>query len=100
MIDNKLLSPGQRRYVNMVTQFHPEIENTISFDQINKIHEEFLGLRPKYKIGYPNWLLVNNRLERGLYFFPKEDVDAKEESVNISDEEISYQSLLKQFSLK
>lgn len=101
MIHYNELTAGQLRYVNMVNLFHPEIEDTITFAQINKIHEEFLGLRPKYKIGFPLWIVSENRIGKGLYSFPKEGVDSQEKSgIIVSEHERLYLELLFKFNLK
>jgi hypothetical protein len=67
------LTPAQRKWVELVQIHFPEITSEITFTQINTIHEFFLGKRSEhknYKVGMPTWLITNNSLKRGVYFFP------------------------------
>ena len=94
------LTTSQKRYVSMVRIYKPELKNEITFAQLNELHNEFLKLRPKYKLGFPNWLLVENRIDRGLYFLPMESVDSRGNDCKIIDEnDQRYQSLLNKFNL-
>lgn len=67
------LSPARKRWVMLVEFAHPEVTDTITYQQIKDFHEEFLLLRdkdPRYKVGMPLWLIGQNAISRGVYFFP------------------------------
>ena len=69
------LSTAQKKWVYIVNHFHPEVTTEITFKQINEFHNEFMALRAenkKYKVGLPLWLIGNNTIRRGVYFFPSE----------------------------
>lgn len=70
------LSKAQQRWVTLVQMFHPEVRDTVTFQQIRDFHEEFKSKRAdgkQFKIGMPIWLITNNAVERGVYFFPSEE---------------------------
>lgn len=91
----------------MVEHFHPEIVDRITYKEVCDIHKEFLEKRKeneRWKIGYPNWLLQHNKIDRGLYLFPskfiEEVVDITERSVTIIEtHEKEYQQLKTKFKL-
>lgn len=67
------LSTAQKKWVYLVEHFHPEVKDEVSFKQINEFHAEFMLLREKNKknkVGLPLWLINNNAVRRGVYFFP------------------------------
>lgn len=69
------LSTAQKKWVYIVNHFHPEVTTEITFKQINDFHNEFVALRAenkKYKVGLPLWLIGENAIRRGVYFFPAE----------------------------
>jgi hypothetical protein len=69
------LSTAQKKWVYIVNHFHPEVTTEITFKQINDFHDEFMTLREgnkKYKVGLPLWLIGENAVRRGVYFFPSE----------------------------
>lgn len=106
MLTYEKLSPGQKKWVLMVNTFHPEIKESITFDQIHQFHAEFMLLREtniRYKVGLPNWLIRENRIDRGVYFFPAEGEVYKDTSDNteiISDLEARYQEYLVEYEMK
>jgi hypothetical protein len=107
MLTYEKLSPGQKKWVLMINTFHPEIEDSITFDQIHQFHSEFMLLREtnsRYKVGLPNWLIRDNRIDRGVYFFPAEGkvyVEAVDEDTEIiSDLEVQYQKYLTDYGVK
>lgn len=70
------LSKAQQRWVTLVQMFHPEVKDSVTFQQIRAFHDEFMSKRSEgkqYKIGFPIWLITNNAIERGAYFFPSEE---------------------------
>lgn len=104
MLTYDKLSPGQRRWVTMVQFFHPEIVDTISFEEVHTFHTEFMGMRntdPKFKVGLPNWLFKENRIGKGLYFFPAEgNIPPVEEEPEKTELGEKYDMYLYQFGLK
>lgn len=102
ILTHDMLSPAQKKWVFMVKLFHPEIKDRITFDQIHAFHLEFSLLRkkdPKYKIGLPNWLIQNNRIERGLYFFPAEGNTYQEETEAVDELDMKYRDYLSLYHL-
>jgi len=87
MLGYSELTPGQKRYVDIVSILFPDIKTEIRYSEVLEIRDYLQTLRkanPSYKIGFPNWLLVNNRVDKGVYFFPKKGVDKPSLSVNIT----------------
>jgi hypothetical protein len=75
MLHYEDLTISQKKWVLMVNTYHPEVKDTISFEQVHSFHNDFMKLRgvdSKYKIGLPNWLLRSNRINKATYFFPAE----------------------------
>jgi hypothetical protein len=105
MLGYEELEPGQRKYVDLVSLLYSDIGTEITYKKLNEIHADFLSIRernPAYKIGYPNWLLVHNRIGKGRYFLPKKGVDKPTSSVTIRHTEYDdmYFSLLSKFNLE
>ena len=90
----------------MVNTFHPEIVDSITFEQIHEFHSEFMILREtnnRYKVGLPNWLIRQNRIDRGLYFFPAPGSSYVDNSTTVeivSDLEVRYQEYLAEYGVK
>ena len=95
MLQYHHLSAAQRKWVDLV-QFHfPEITNEITFKQVTAIHNFFLEKRKenaKYKVGMPLWLISNNALKKGVYFFPVSMYNNTNES--LTNTEIQFRSEL------
>lgn len=73
MLQYHHLTPAQRKWVDLVQLYFPEIVNEITFKQVTAIHQFFLEKRnenKKYKVGMPLWLISNNAIRKGVYFFP------------------------------
>lgn len=94
------LSKGQKRYVDLVQQFFPNIVEDISFQQMKEVHKMLYDLRElgkEYRVGFPNWLIQHNRLGEGLYFFPANGVSLPKpvRTIEIDDHlEGQYETLL------
>lgn len=104
MLTYDQLTAGQRKWVIMVGVFHPEITESITFEQVHQFHSEFLLLRkqdPKYKIGLPLWLVKENRIGKGLYFFPKEGAVHEDTTSDetLTELETKYNAFLSQFGI-
>jgi len=100
------LSPSQKKWVTLVQMFHPEVKDSVTFQQIREFHEEFKEKRkdgPKFKTGMPMWLMTNNAVERGVYFFPSEEntLDMEEEELTPINEELEedYQDELRKYGI-
>jgi len=73
MLTYKDLTAGQRKWVNLVEHYHPEVKGEVTYKQILEFHEEFKLLRKQgshYKVCLALWLIGKNALRRGVYFFP------------------------------
>lgn len=106
MLDYGDLSPARKKWVHFVEMFHPEIEQTVSFEQIKKFHEEFKAKRsidPRFKVSMPLWLIGENAISRGVYFFPGTKNDSSQflTTKNEKDSvyETQYFAVLKQYGL-
>lgn len=69
------LSLAQKKWVQLVELYIPEVKDTVTFRKIHEIHEILYKLRgknPKAKVGLPLWLIKHNVVSRGVYFFPSE----------------------------
>jgi hypothetical protein len=68
------LSKGQRKCINAYVAHRPELASadTIVSKEIYRIFKELEALRATggEKVGYPNWLLKNNQIQRGVHSFP------------------------------
>jgi hypothetical protein len=70
------LTSTQKHWVTLVQMFHPEIKDSITFQQLKSFHDEFKAMRSenkRFKTGFPIWLITHNAVERGVYFFPSEE---------------------------
>lgn len=88
----------------MVLEFHPEVEDEITHRQLHDFHHEFMQLRKedkKFKIGLPVWLMNQNAIRRGVYFFPAEgnEPPTTEKKVDTVLEE-QYKKELEAFGIK
>jgi hypothetical protein len=97
------LSPARKRWVMLVELTHPEVTDTITYQQIKDFHAEFAALREqdkRYKIGMPLWLIGPNAIERGVYFFPgtNNTVPVKVREAD-SDMELEYKQELAEYGL-
>ena len=97
------LSPARKRWVMLVELTHPEVTDTITYQQIKDFHNEFMSLRdqdPRYKVGMPLWLIGENAIERGIYFFPGTNnaVPAQVQEVD-SELELEYKEELALYGL-
>lgn len=84
------LSPAEKKWVNMVIHTHPEITDKITFSELKSIHSELFEKRKEHtmwKVSFPNWLIKNNKIGRGIYKFPhsnaKEEVDTSKNCITI-----------------
>jgi hypothetical protein len=86
------LSMSQKKFIVTVVEYDPSLlaSGTITLKQVNAICSTLAEQRAAggAKIGYPNWLFAENKIERGLYSLPipstsdlseyyKDDVAAK-----------------------
>lgn len=81
MLKYKDLTPGQKRCVDAYLAEAPELKKkrTITFKEISRIHYAIHDKRGEGapKIGYPNWMIAaDNKVERGVYWFPSPDASA------------------------
>ena len=75
MLQYKDLSPAQRRWVDLVSLFFPDTGSTLTYTELTKIDRFFFVNRekdPRFKISKPLWLISNNAVSRGIYFFPRD----------------------------
>jgi hypothetical protein len=97
------LSPARQKWVRLVELTHPEVTETITYQQIKDFHEEFTALREqdkRYKVGMPLWLIGKNAIKRGVYFFPGTNNTPPEEEAKIDSEmEEEYQAELRLYGL-
>lgn len=100
------LSKAQKKWVTLVQMFHPEVRDTVTFQQIKEFHAEFMEKRSegkKFKTGMPLWLITHNAIERGVYFFPSEEntVQMEPEELTPIDPEFEpeYQQELAEYGL-
>lgn len=74
MLRYETLSKGQKRMVDAFVKAHPELlkSQTITFAECIQIFRELYEQRKEGspKVGFPNWLLLHNRVSRGVYWFP------------------------------
>lgn len=101
------LSKAQQRWVTLVEMFYPEVEDTVTFQQIHEFHEFFKSKRtedPKYKVGLALWMITHNAISRGVYFFPsqKNSLDIEpDEPVEVDPElEPLYQQELMNYGIE
>jgi hypothetical protein len=68
------LSKGQRKCIYAYVAHRPELAtaDTIVSKEIYSIFKELEALRATggEKVGYPNWLLKHNQIQRGVHAFP------------------------------
>lgn len=68
------LSKGQKRYVVTVMNLYPKLKTTgtITLKECNDIHNEMFAARASggTKVGFPIWLITNNKVARGVYSLP------------------------------
>lgn len=72
------LTAGRKKWVHLVEMFHPEVGETITYEQLKSFDAEFRQLRakdPKYKVSLALWLIGSNAVSRGVYFFPSQKND-------------------------
>ena len=98
------LSPARQKWVRLVQMHYPEITETITFKQIKEIHEHFLSLREedkRYKVSYALWLIGNNAISRGVYFFPAEENTPPEKESSVVDDklELEYKKELELYGI-
>jgi hypothetical protein len=73
------LTAGRKKWVHLVEMFHPEVGETITYEQLKTFDAEFRQLRskdPKYKVSLALWLIGSNAVSRGVYFFPSQKNNA------------------------
>lgn len=106
MLNYSDLSAGKKKWVHLIQLTHPEIDQVITYEQIVKFDKELRELRkkdPKYKVSMPLWLIVNNAVSRGVYFFPGTENDSSNflpEREKVDEKlELLYQNALKQFQI-
>ena len=104
MLQYHNLTPAQRKWVELVQLHFPEIVNEITFKQVTAIHQFFLEKRndnKKYKVGMPLWLITNNAIRKGVYFFPVSMYNNTLESITYTETqfraELSKDGLLDNF---
>lgn len=102
MLNYEDLTPSQRKWVDMTVMFFPNITTTVSWQQVNEIHEFFLEKRKedkRYKVGLPLWLTKENLVSRGLYHFPKNG-NFLDSDIEIDTEiEQAYKAELKEYGI-
>ena len=68
------LSMSQKKAVVAIVQHTPSLKETgqVTLKEIVSITQDLASKRDKGapKIGYPNWLFKNNKIERGVYQLP------------------------------
>lgn len=79
MLEYDDLSPAQKRWVDLVELFFPDIQlrGKITYKEIQEVHEFLLKKRDedkRFKCAMPLWVITNNALSRGVYQFPASDV--------------------------
>lgn len=106
MLEYSDLSISRKKWVHLVELFHPEVDQTISYEQIKTFHEEFKekrSLDTRFKVSLPLWIIGQNAISRGVYFFPGTKNDSAQflsSKKEIDDMyETEYQSVLKQYAL-
>ena len=77
------LSMSQKKFIATVMEYDPSLVSagTITLKQVNAICSALAAERAAggVKIGYPNWLFAENKIERGLYSLPlPSDVELSE----------------------
>lgn len=75
MLNYNDLSSGKKKWVHLIELIHPEVSDRITYDQITKYDAELRALRAKdskYKVSMPLWLIGENVISRGVYFFPSD----------------------------
>lgn len=74
MLKYKDLTKAQRRVIDTYLEHYPDLakKDTITFHEINRIHVDLYKRRSEgvERVGYPNWIFKNNKIERGVYWFP------------------------------
>jgi hypothetical protein len=104
MLNYTDLSKAQKRWVDLVEECFPDDGDTLSFKQIQDIHEYFTSRRaenPKFKISKALWLITNNAVSRGTYKFPKSTASDVDGPVEVNDElETRYRAELAKLDIK
>jgi hypothetical protein len=91
MISYQELSKARKRWVDLVELHYPEIDKTISLQQIKDIHDFFTTKRTedkKYKVSKALWVVTNNKVSRGVYRFPGSKSEFEETETPIIDDEL------------
>jgi hypothetical protein len=88
MISFEELSPAQGRWLALVKHYFADVHSSgiITYKQLIAADEKFRELRatdPKFKVGWPIWLITNNQTSRGLYQLP---VESETSEVTIDDD--------------
>lgn len=93
------LSAGQRKWVDLVEIYFPEIGDTITYKQLLTAHAFFKEMREqnaKYRVAKPIWLIGANAIARGVYRFPGSSVKIQSQ---FSEMETIYHAELKEFGI-
>ena len=104
MLNYTDLSKAQRRWVDLVEEYFPDISDTLTYKQIQDIHAFFTEKRKedsKFKISKALWLITNNAVTRGTYKFPKSSIaEIEVETVIDSELEVRYKAELAKFGIQ
>lgn len=104
MLTYNSLSSAQRRWVDLVEIYFPEIKTrgVVTNKEVRTIHDFFVGKRAedkRFKISHPIWLITNNAVSRGVYTFPSSSF--VEESAQLHDGlELIYRTELAAYNIK
>jgi hypothetical protein len=102
MLTYDALSPGQRKWVDLVEACELVDHGTkeITYQQIESIHDYLVKQRlanKNFKVSKPLWLITNNAVRRGVYAFPGSGCTLT--NTNLSPQELIYQKELKRFRI-
>lgn len=96
MLNYNDLSSAQQKYIDLVSLYFPGLE-VVTFSKLNEIHAFFLKKRgedARFKVGFPIWLVSNNRRGRD-YLLPLQHVVLEDEVSELDREfQIEYGEFL------